>query len=136
MMKRGFNDIAILGKALDTAWLRNQVISNNIANVDTPNYKTYTVKFEDLLKDAIESKGIKGYRTNERHFAIGIEQPEAVVPRIDRIVNTSSREDGNNVDIDIEMANLAKNNITYQALVEQLSNKISRIKNAINGSGR
>lgn len=136
MMKNQSGNISILAKALDAAWLRNQVISNNISNVDTPDYKAYKVKFEDILKDAIENNGIKGYKTNPKHIDVGTYQPGGVKPCVTRIKNTSTREDGNNVDIDTEMANLAKNNIMYQALIEQLSSKISRIKNAINENGR
>lgn len=136
MLKKGLREINILEKALDAAWLRNRVISNNIANVDTPNYKAYRVEFEEILKNAVENREIEGYRTHRNHFQIGNFQPEQVQPRIEKNNKTSLREDGNNVDIDTEMANLAKNTVMYQALVEQLMSKLSRIKTAINEGRR
>lgn len=136
MLKIGLREINILEKALDAAWLRSRAISNNIANVDTPNYKAYRVEFEEILKNAVENREIEGYRTHRNHFQIGGFQPEQVQPRIERNNKTSLREDGNNVDIDTEMANLAKNTVMYQALVEQLMSKLSRIKTTINEGRR
>lgn len=135
-MVKETTSLKILEKALDAAWLRNRAISNNIANVDTPNYKAYKVEFEDLLKEALETRGIAGHRTNPKHFAIGTPPIEQINPRIERIRNTSFRLDGNNVDIDTEMANLAKNTIRYQALVEQLSQRLARLKTVINEGRR
>ncbi len=135
-MKGELNSISILRKALDAAWLRNQAISNNISNVDTPNYKAYRVKFEDMLKDAVENRSIQGYRTNKKHIPVGGGRLDNVKPVVSRVNNTSTREDGNNVDIDTEMANLVKNNIMYQALADQISGKFERLKNVINGGGR
>lgn len=128
--------IKALEKALDAAWVRNQAISNNIANGDTPNYKAYKVEFEDMLKQAIESQGVTGKRTSPKHLPVGMDTVENVSIRVSRQKNTSARLDGNNVDIDTEMANLAKNYIKYQALVQQLTQRLARLKTVINEGRR
>jgi len=126
----------ILQKALDASWLRNQVISNNIANVDTPNYKAYKVEFEELLRDAMKKTGTRANITNPRHIPIGNDSLEVIKPRIVRDTGTSIRMDGNNVDIDVQQASLANNTIMYQALVDQLSAKLARLKMVINEGRR
>ncbi|MBA1333847.1 MAG: Flagellar basal-body rod protein FlgB [Firmicutes bacterium] len=128
--------IKALEKALDAAWVRNQVISNNIANADTPNYKAYKVEFEDMLKEAIENQAVTGKRTSSKHLPVGMDPIDNVSIRISRQRNTSTRLDGNNVDIDTEMANLAKNTIKYQTLVQQLSQRLARLKTVINEGRR
>lgn len=128
--------MTVLQKALDASWIRHKVISNNIANVDTPNYKAYRVEFEDLLKDAVKSRNITTHTTNPKHFPIGGDSLERVNPRIVRDRNTSTRMDGNNVDIDVQTASLANNTIMYQVLVDQLSAKLSRLKAVINEGRR
>jgi flagellar basal-body rod protein FlgB len=128
--------LTILQKALDASWIRNQVISNNIANVDTPNYKAYKVEFEDLLRDALKKTSTRANITNPRHIPIGNGSLEGVKPRIVRETGTSVRKDGNNVDIDVQQANLASNTIMYQALVDQLSAKLARLKMVINEGRR
>lgn len=127
------NSIGILSDAVNAAWLRNQVISNNIANVDTPNFKRSVVKFEDILANMLEGKSFVGYTTNSRHIPIG--DNIDIQPVVEKVDDTSYRMDGNNVDIDNEMAQLAKNNIWYDALISRLSGEFDSIKTVVN-SGR
>jgi len=64
--------MALMEKGLDAAALRNTVIANNLANVDTPGYKRSEVAFEDVFRKALNGKsGLKGAVTNERHIPIG-----------------------------------------------------------------
>jgi len=82
-----------------------------------------------MLQSAVGSDKLPMVKTNKRHLPLqkdGIPSPEVNV-----ISNTSMRTDGNNVDIDVEMADLAKNNIYYNAVVQQLSGYFSGIKSAI-----
>src|SRR5690554_6347213 len=104
----------LLQKALDASWLRHKVISNNIANVETPNYKAYRVEFEDLLRDAVKARSLTPTTTDPKHFSNEGNGLEGVNPRIVRDRSTSTRMDGNNVDIDVQAANLANNTIMYQ----------------------
>lgn len=123
-------------QALERASLRQQVLSNNIANVNTPQFKRSDVAFGDQLQQAIEqdtqksAKRLALQKTNPRHLA-----PEGreTGPRIVRDDAVTMRADGNNVDIDREMAEVAKNSIFYQANAQQLSRYYSTLKSVITG---
>ncbi len=133
---RNDNTINILQKALDASLVRNKVIANNIANVDTPNYKACRVEFEEHLRKAINGSKMSAKPTNPKHIPIGGERLERVAPRIIRDKSISTRLDGNSVNIDVETAKLANNTILYQALVDQLSAKLARIRTVINEGRR
>ncbi|HHW07807.1 MAG TPA: flagellar basal body rod protein FlgB [Clostridia bacterium] len=130
-----FSDTALLAleKALDTYSLRQQVISHNIANVNTPGYKRSYVSFEDELKQALGKSGrISLRRADARHLG----QPgrlEEVGPQVKRDLSTTMRADGNNVDIDVENAELAMNAILYNAAATRLNQKLAAIRYVING---
>ncbi|MBM7581373.1 flagellar basal-body rod protein FlgB [Caldicoprobacter guelmensis] len=135
-MNRLFSNMGILEKALDAAWLRNEVIAHNIANADTPGYKKYKVVFEEELKSAIEASALKGKKTRPKHLDIGATSIDQVSPRIVRTGGTQMREDGNNVDMDEEMTNLAKNSIMYNALVQKIAGEFRKLKAVINEGRR
>lgn len=126
--------ISVLEQGLNASSLRHKVISNNIANVNTPGFKKSEVIFEDLLQDQLGSSSIALAKTKDGHIQ-GFNKP-GISPVINTIQSTAFRADGSNVDVDIEMANLAKNNIYYNALVQQLSKQFSNIKSAINEGRR
>lgn len=133
MFDRINNKTLILEKAMDAAWMRNETISNNIANVNTPGYKKSYVRFEELLTDAADKFQISGIKKDGKFLPIGSDRSISVNPEIVQEDSTSMRRDGNNVDIDVEMAELAKNTIKYNALIAQMSKEFSKIKLAING---
>jgi flagellar basal-body rod protein FlgB len=117
-----FNYINVLNKAAQASWKRNEVISNNIANVDTPGYKRKDVQFESYLQSALLGDGSLDSRVDHANLA-----------SLDPTVYTDSaslsyRLDGNNVDIDTESANLAENQIRYDALLESMTQEFNRIK--------
>jgi flagellar basal-body rod protein FlgB len=121
-----------LEKALDASWLRNSVISQNIANVDTPKYKRKTVAFEELLKNQSDGSFV-GTKTDPRHISIGGSDVSEVEVRVtEDNSNSEMRLDGNNVDIDSEMALLAKNSLKYNMLVQRISGQLKSIRSAIN----
>ncbi|MCG8539826.1 MAG: flagellar basal body rod protein FlgB [Clostridia bacterium] len=127
-------NIKIYQKSLDASWLKNTAISNNIANVNTPGYKRQDVKFDSILKDYVNNNSLELERTHPKHFPNN--SLEALEPRITRELNTSFRKDKNNVDIDVEMAELAKNTIKFNTLTKQLSKHLNRIKTAILEGGK
>ena len=124
-----FNDIDLMGRILGAKWLRNQVISNNIANVGTPNYKRYDVSFESLLQSKLGQKRLELKATNHRHIRTRLDD---LTPKIYRETGSSVRQDGNNVDIDKEMAKLAENALAYDILTEQIKTKFKLLSSAIN----
>lgn len=124
--------VSVLEQSLAAASLRHKVISNNIANVNTPGFKKSEVAFESMLQSAIGGSQLLMTSTNEKHIQT-VRSPLQVTPTINTITDTSMRTDGNNVDVDIEMAELAKNNIYYNAVAQQLGQHFSGLKNVING---
>ncbi|AEE96047.1 flagellar basal body rod protein FlgB [Mahella australiensis] len=125
--------IGVLSKALDGLWMRNQVISDNVANVDTPGFKASKVAFEDVLKGALDDNALKGKVTNIKHIPIGALSAKDVQPQVLQSQNTSMRMDGNNVDIDLEMADLAKTTIAYNAVIQKMTKEFQMLRSAING---
>lgn len=121
----------LVKRSMDAAMLRHGVISNNIANVNTPNFKKQEVVFEETLAKAMDATGFHGKTTHPRHIQIGSGALGAVTPKL--VVNgrTSMRNDGNNVDIDEEMATLSKNTINYRALSSALDGELTKINQAI-----
>lgn len=124
----------IMNRGLDASSLRNEVIANNLANVDTPGFKRSDVSFEqELLKAMSGKQKLQGFVTNEKHIPIGGPSQGEIAPRVVPERTTSIRNDGNNVDIDREMAALAKNSIMYSALIEEINGEFRKIKTAIEG---
>ena len=128
------NKLGMLQNGLDVTWKRNEVISNNIANADTPNFKASKVEFDSILKSQMSNSSEFSMRTsNSKHMNIASDSMEPLVTQDN---STSMRLDGNNVDIENEMTELAKNNLLYNALVQKTSKEISRIKYAISEGKR
>ncbi len=106
----------LLGNAMHFAEQNHRVISQNIANLNTPRYQTKEVRFDDLLAR------LENGQTNEE-AAFGVQNAEGL----------SNRADGNNVDLDNEIGKLKKNAVAYQAMVQILGSKIGLMNRAING---
>lgn len=121
-----------LTKGLDAEALRQRIIANNVANVNTPNFKKSTVAFESLLKKALGRESLEMITTNPKHFS-GTPQLAELKPEVNLNETTTMRTDGNNVDIDEEMTNLAANGIQYQATARELSDRISLLSFVIMG---
>lgn len=119
----------ILRNGLDASAKRQRVISSNIANVNTPGYKASIVKFETELQKAMEHKGTL-MTTHEKHIGVG--EVSEVAGTVEVTSGQSMNENGNNVDIDREMVDLAANEIYYNALIEQVNRKLSGMSYVIN----
>jgi len=131
VIRNVFSNTKVLEKALDATWLRNETISHNIANADTPGFKRKAVKFEDELEAAIMQRGVQGNRTRQSHMDIGRSSLNRVNAEVFSPSGTAMREDGNNVDIEAEMASLANNTVMYNYLVQKLTREFQRIRNVI-----
>lgn len=132
----------VLESALNVSNVRHRVITNNVANVDTPNFRRSEVIFESYLKnylDKAEQKDIGKSKnklsmstTNTRHINDEKEEDLPFVGAIVKKVNKQTmRTDGNNVDIDIEMADMAKNTIYYQAVAQRVNGYFASLKSVI-----
>ena len=117
-----YNYVNILDKAADAANLRNELLTNNIANVSTPNYKRKDLDFESVLQ---------GELAGEKNLSKAVKKTNQNLETLDAQVYTdnaslSYRLDGNNVDINTEEARLAENQIKYQALVDLMNQEFAR----------
>lgn len=128
MMSLFGGSITNLQQGLDYAATKNQTIANNIANIDTPNYKAKQVNFKSVLNQ--QMGGFQARRTNDKHLEFGNEM------RTHRITTNNSTQynhNGNNVDVDKEMTELANNQIYYQALVDRLNGDFNKLQTVIRG---
>lgn len=122
-----FDYINVLDKAADAAWLRNDAIANNIANVNTPGYKRQDVAFENELARAL---GSSRYETMDAKVA-NLKHRELTPKVYTDAANYSYRLDGNNVDIDTENVYLAENQITYNALMNSIQKEFADLKSVM-----
>jgi len=137
MLEKVTNTFSALEKALDASWLRNEVIAQNIANVDTPGYKRQEVAFEEYLDKAMTASDFKGNTSDKRHVSIGGGSLDAVAARVSTPGSgLSVRLDENNVDIESEMADMAENTIRYNMLVTSLNAGYSNLKYVISEGGK
>lgn len=120
-----YNYINVIDKALDASWMRNNVISNNIANVDTPNYKRKDVQFETYLVEQLAGGDSLDDSVNNAEL-----DNLGATSYVDQ-ANLSYRLDGNNVNIDTESSELAKNQIRYYTLIDSMYQEFSRIKSVL-----
>ncbi len=122
-----------LSFALDGLSARQRATAHNIANDDTPGYKAHHVSFENQLQRAIHNNSETGLSlevTNPAHLDLsGSKSPTIEIQH----ETNSLRNDENNVDIDLEMTNLAQTTIRYQALTQISGMKFSLLKSIIRG---
>ena len=119
-----YDYVNVLDKAADASWMRQEAISNNIANVNTPGYKRQDVAFEDSLQEAISNSR---YRSIDEKVA-NLSKADLRIRSYTDSSGFSYRLDGNNVDIDTENAALAKKQLKYNALVDSINHEFSMIK--------
>ncbi len=126
MLNNLLNNANLLEKGLDAVWKRQEAISGNISNIDTPGYKAKRVEFESMFKNAIQSmENGGGAGPDGQNRLIDVSE---LNPTVYEDNSTSMRMDGNNVNIDQEMASMAKNMIQYQALTFATSRELNQMK--------
>lgn len=125
-----YNYINVLNKAAGASWTKNEIIANNIANVDTPDYKRKDLDFESLLADALSDASLKTANMDKKVAGLSL---SSLTPKVYTEYSTLSyRYDGNNVDIDTEQAYLADNQIKYYALLDSMTQEFNRLKTVLN----
>ena len=125
-----YNFINVLSKAADASWLRNNLISNNIANNDTPGYKRKDVQFESYL----EMELIRGASLKHRVANTDLSRLDGTA--YTDYASLSYRADGNNVDIHTENTYLAENQIRYYTLLDSMTQEFSRLKLALTSTNQ
>jgi len=130
-------NIPLLGKALDAYALRQKVIASNIANIATVGYRSQSVSFEDQLTGALEGTQISGTQTNERHIPTGgpsTEEATAEVTDTNKGSAAAANTSGvNDVDIDNEMAELARDQIRFRFAARMVTDIFKNIQKSIGG---
>lgn len=124
----------LLERALDGLTQRQRITAHNIANVNTPGYKSLRLSFESVLAEAVrnQSPGISGTRTHPQHIAFP--DRSAHIPHRFPVYperSTTMRNDGNNVDIERERAQLLKDEVHYSAIVQQIEKRFAMLKDVI-----
>lgn len=108
----------ILEQGMSVLWQKQQVISQNIANADTPDYNCKYLEFSGVLRDKLRANGtIKKELNLTEHL----------------VVDTYTRDqiDGNNVDNDTQMAELTNAQLQYDALINSMNGNFTRIRSAM-----
>lgn len=121
------SNIELVKHALDASSLRQEAISSNLANINTDGYKANKVVFENLLQKA--ANGTAMSKTNDRHF--GGSNMRDTLPYVEKKKNTTVKDNGNNVDVEVEMLDQSTNSLYYDGLVSQLNTQYAMLKSVI-----
>lgn len=124
--------ISNLERGLDFSAAKQKTIAQNIANVDTPNYKARSVSFNEFLSDA-KTTTIAAQRTEQKHLNFS---GKTSASGVFDYQNFRYSNNGNGVDMDKEQANLATNQLYYNALVDRVSGKLNTLQTVIKGGSR
>ena len=122
-----YNYINVLDKAADAAWQRHELISNNIANQDTPGYKRQDIDFESQLAQAMKQSKYTSIDSKVSNLNMNRLKPRSYTD----YENYSYRLDENNVDIQVENVNLAKNQLKYNGLMTSVRMEFQNLINAM-----
>lgn len=121
-----FDYINLMDKAADASWMRENVITNNIANVDTPGYKRQDVDFISVLERELGSS--KYVSLDKKVRALNRDLGGLSVSPYTDAANYSYRLDRNNVDVDTEQAELASEQLRYELLTTAINEEFGRMK--------
>lgn len=120
-----FNYVSVLDRAADASWARTEILNNNIANATTPGYKRKDVKFESYLEQELRGSGSIDQKINN------IKLSNLNYTTYTDLSNYRYRLDESNVDMSVEQAELASEQIRYQALTTAMNSEFSRIRAAL-----
>ncbi|KGE73520.1 flagellar basal body rod protein FlgB [Spirochaeta lutea] len=128
----------VLQRGMSVNMLRQEVIANNIANADTPNFKRSVVNYESALSQALQSDTTRDdfqpYYTHERHIAFDRKVDyQDVRPR--RVLDylTTSKNNGNNVDIEEESSNYIAAQLAYNLMVNSVNHHFNSMNIVLRG---
>ena len=131
-------NLGILERSLDAATLRQRTIANNVANIDTPQFKSKQVVFEDLLRQELTGtsrQNLEAYRTDRRHIPF-VGSGGKAMPMVMSNPNNIVQNNGNDVDLEFEMNEYAKNQIWYNGLTQMTAGYFQKLRSVIEGGGK
>lgn len=125
---------AALGTALNMRLMKQNLISSNIANAETPGYHAKKIDFEDALARALDIDGLRGMSTSSGdHYSVGGHSAK-VRPDIYENPEGAINNDGNTVDLEKEMSSLTENSIMYKAALQLINKKMAALRYSITES--
>lgn len=124
--------VQTITKVLDATALNQTLVSNNIANINTPGYKRSEVVFRDQLKRALSQSDVPLSRTHASHLPVAINVSQ-VEPKVEMDSEAAMRWDGNNVDVEREMAKLSHNSMEYNMFSTLLRRSFDGLRRVIEG---
>ncbi|MBE0514211.1 flagellar basal body rod protein FlgB [Sulfurimonas sp.] len=131
----------LAAKALDYRAIRQDMISSNIANADTPYYRPRDIRFEDALSEQREkilnqsTPKLQMAQTNATHLPLPDEKSSSMPKRFFRDGHMA-RNDGNSVDLDVETTEMSKNSIMFNALISSMKKNSEIFKSVIDSSSK
>ena len=136
-MKLEDKTLQALTASLKFRQLRQELHASNIANAETPGYKAKKLDFEEALARALDVDGQLAMKSSDsRHFDVGGGSFNNLQPEVYEDSNGIVSPDGNNVDRDQEMAEMAENKVMYDATVQLINKKLGLLKYAIGSGGQ
>lgn len=111
---------------------RQKVISSNIANINTPNYKTKDLVFESELKKVDENLSLK--TTNPMHIRTSPIETSGDKSRLVELKGLEEQNDGNNVNLDTQMSKMSKNKVVFDALQTSIRKDSALFRSVIEAS--
>jgi flagellar basal-body rod protein FlgB len=127
----GNHSTGMMERAMDASNLRQQLLTQNLANANTPYYKRLDLDFNSVFAAEVDKNELQIRRTHPQHF--GNTVPEVGPLKVTRETKTDERYDKNNVDVEFEAAQLAENNLYFQSLAVSWKKQMTILKQAIDG---
>jgi flagellar basal-body rod protein FlgB len=121
-----------LSKTMDLTWKRNQALSSNIANAETPQYRAVDVSFGNELEKAFADDTQATLKTNAKH--LDVTKTGQTDAQLVKDLSGATKPDGNNVDIDLQMGRLAQNSGDYANAARLIRRQIGLLRSAIRDS--
>lgn len=115
---------------------RQKVISSNIANINTPNYKTKDLVFQDELNNSLNGNSLKMSVTNDKHLLTANSNYSNVNPRLVQVSGLEEQNDGNNVNLDSQMAEQSKNKVIFDAIQSSIKRDSRLFRSVIESSAK
>ncbi len=130
-----FKTIDLLEKVLDVRAAKHSIIASNIANYDTPNYKSADLNFEQTLKETLKQQSAMEIETIDSRHLEGIKIHGKIAPVIEIDSESNLSNDLNTVDIDEEFGKMSNNALQYNIVAKLIRNRFAHLKEAINEGG-
>ena len=128
---------AALNSAIQFRQLRQDVISTNIANAETPGFKAKKMDFEEALARAVDIDGKSKMMVDHNdHYMVGSGSVSRVTPDVYDNPEGQTNNDGNNVDLEREMAQLGENSIIYKTAIQLINKKLAALRYAATEGNR